>query len=66
MHMSTLVGHTNQISREVLGELTPDADMRNLAASVPVMATPAAVAAGVALTAAGFAAGYAAEEAADG
>lgn len=64
--MSTLLGHTNEVSREVLGELTRDADMQNLSASVPVMATPAAVAAGVALTAAGFAAGFVAEEAADG
>ena len=64
--MSALIGHTNAVSRDLLGDLTREATAQKLTPSVPVMATPAAVAAGVGLTVAGFAAGFAAEEAADG
>ena len=64
--MSKLVTHANEVSREVFGDLTCDSDRQSLSANMPVMATPAAVAAGVGITAAAFAVGFAAEEAADG
>lgn len=64
--MSTLLSHTNEVSRELFGELTPDSTRRDLAERVPLMATPAAVAAGVAVTAAAFGVGFAVEETADG
>jgi hypothetical protein len=64
--VSTLVGHTNEMSRDAFGDLTPECEIRPMIAETPVLATPAAVAAGVAVTAGAFAAGFAAEEAADG
>lgn len=64
--MSTLVTHANEISSTTFGDLTDETRRRDLAAHMPVMATPAAVAAGVAVTAAAFGVGYAVEEAADG
>jgi hypothetical protein len=64
--VSTLVGHTNEMSRDAFGDLTPECGIRPMTAETPVLATPAAVAAGVAVTAGAFAAGFAAEETADG
>ena len=64
--MSTLVGHANEVSHDTFGDLTDTTERRDLTARMPVMATPAAVAAGVAVTAAAFGVGYAVEEAADG
>jgi hypothetical protein len=64
--VSTLLKHTNEVSREVFGDLTPETTRRDLAERVPLMATPAAVAAGVAVTAAAFGVGFAVEETADG
>ncbi len=64
--MSTLVVHANEISRHTFGELTDETERQDLTARMPVMATPAAVAAGVTLTAAAFGVGFAVEEAADG
>lgn len=64
--MSKLVLHANEVSEETFGALAPETTGREMAAHVPVMATPAAVAAGVGITVVAFAAGFAAEEAADG
>jgi hypothetical protein len=64
--MSTLVSHTNRVSEDVFGDLTPESTHRDLAERVPVLATPAAVAAGVVVTAAAFGVGFAVQEAADG
>jgi hypothetical protein len=64
--MSTLVTHANDISRERFGDLTDTTERSDLSARMPVMATPAAVAAGVTVTAAAFGVGFAVEEAADG
>ena len=64
--MDKLTRHTNEISAELFGDLTSESDRTELSSTMPVMATPAAVAAGAALTAAAFGIGFAAEEAADG
>ena len=64
--MSTLVSHANEVSHDTFGTLTDQTERRDLTSRMPVMATPAAVAAGVAITAAAFGVGYAVEEAADG
>jgi hypothetical protein len=64
--VTTLLNHTNEVSRELFGDLSPETTRRDLAERVPLMATPAAVAAGVAVTAAAFGVGFAVEEAADG
>ena len=64
--MSELVTHVNEVSTKRFGDLTPRSETQALASRVPVLATPAAVAAGVAVTAAAFGIGYAIEEAADG
>ena len=64
--MSTLVGHTNEVSRETFGELTTDTATQKFSEVMPVMATPAAVAAGVGIGLAAFGVGFAVEEAVDG
>ena len=64
--MSTLVTHANEISRHDVRRADGRDGRQDLTARMPVMATPAAVAAGVPLTAAAFGVGYAVEEAADG
>ena len=63
--MSTLVGHTNEASRETFGALTTDTATQKFSEDMPVLATPAAAAPrpGIALAASGV--GSAAEEAAD-
>jgi hypothetical protein len=64
--VNTLLTHTNEVSPEMFGELTPETSRRDLAERVPLMATPAAVAAGVGVTVAAFGVGFAVEETADG
>ncbi|MGQ0842303.1 hypothetical protein [Actinokineospora sp.] len=57
--MSMLVRHANEVSPLVFGPLEETADAKSLSGMTPVMATPAAVAAGVAISAAAFGAGFA-------
>jgi hypothetical protein len=64
--VSSLVTHTNEVTHDLFGDLTTESDGCSLSPNMPVMATPAAVAAGVAITAAAFGVGYAVEEAGDG
>ncbi len=61
--MSRLTDHADALAG--VGELTADSRLELLSGAIPVLATPAAVAAGVTLAAAAGAAGFAAEEAAD-
>lgn len=63
--MSRLTDHADALAG--VGELTADSRLELLHGSMPVLATPVAVAAGVGVAAAlgAGAAGYAAEEAAD-
>ncbi len=63
--MNTLSAHTNQVSNELCGDLTTASTSRRLSGGMPVLATPAAVAAGVAVTAVAFGVGFAVEEAND-
>ena len=44
--MSTLVVHANEVCRDTFGDLTDKTERQDLTARMPVMATPAAVAAG--------------------
>jgi len=62
--MSRLTDHANSTS-DLSSDLTPDTGFELLLGSVPVLATPVAVAAGVTLAAGAGAAGFAVEEAAD-
>ncbi|MBJ7329029.1 MAG: hypothetical protein JHC95_03970 [Solirubrobacteraceae bacterium] len=64
--MSKLERHTNEVTADQIGPLGPQTEVQPLTDMTPVLATPAAVAAGVAVTAAAFGAGYAVEETADG
>jgi hypothetical protein len=64
MHTS-LTRHANGLGASLCGDLTPTSAVHVMDPAVPVLATPAAVAAGAALTAVAFAVGFAAEEAAD-
>ena len=64
--MSTLLDHVNTVGQSTLGPLSDEERGSAHGPQMPVMATPAAVAAGVAVTAAAFGVGFAAEEAADG
>jgi hypothetical protein len=61
-----LVSHANAVTPEKFGDLSPQSGLKEMASTVPVMATPLAVAAGVTITAAAGVAGFAAEEAGDG
>jgi hypothetical protein len=63
--MNTLSMRTNQMSGELCGDLTTDSQAKRLSGGMPVLATPAAVAAGVAVTAVAFGVGFAVEEAND-
>ncbi|WP_111766291.1 hypothetical protein [Nakamurella deserti] len=62
--MSDLSARINAASADLFGPLTPETPAARLGSAMPVLATPAGVAAGVA-TAAAFVAGYAVEEAGD-
>ncbi len=61
--MSRLTDHANRDA--AVSELTVDSSFELLAGSTPVLATPAAVAAGVTLAAGAAVVGYMIEEAAD-
>ena len=64
--MSSLVQHANGPGAEVFEDLTPESEAQLFASAVPVLATPAAAAAGVTVGAAAFGAGFGVEEALDG
>jgi hypothetical protein len=49
--VSSLVDHTNEMSRDVFGVLTPESRCRRLEAETPVLATPTAITTTFAITA---------------
>ena len=64
--MSAVEQHVNGPHAEMLGDLTVDTEATRFESAVPVLATPAAAAAGVAVGAGLIGAGIAIEEAAEG
>ena len=49
--MSSLVDHTNEVSRDVFGVLTPESRFQRMEAETPVLATPTSITTTFALTA---------------
>ena len=64
--MTSISDRINDVSPQLFGELTPARGARHLSDLTPVMATPAAFAAGVAVSVAAYAAGYGAAYAVTG
>ena len=65
-HPSSLIRHANAPGSELLADLTPESQTVKFTSTVPVLATPAAAAAGVTVGVAAFGAGFGVEEAVDG
>ncbi|MGH8933092.1 MAG: hypothetical protein ACRDZO_21315 [Egibacteraceae bacterium] len=57
--MSRIIAHANQVSKDFFGDLEEGEAAQNLSAVMPLMATPAAVAAGAGIGVTAFGAGFA-------